>query len=166
MTEWYNKTMEIEVPAFINHIKNKIGEKNLLLEERNELTERIKKGSKIISELNLDDRVTLEKAVDLIKEINMRIDEISKEIQDIEVEITAIFESKLSDLGFVIKLPKDTNDLNMEVKSREIYCVPWSSAFPDKTVMTPEDIWFFGMAKKLFNVKGNNIEFISQDIFR
>lgn len=157
---WYNESMEIEVPKFTEYLKRLIENKLDLSKEAADIIDRISKGSNVIKNIDSEDKYKLCKAADLLKELGESLSTVQKKIQDIEVEITAVLETKLTDIGFIVSLSSGVNSAEVEIDARNIYFVPWHSLVKEKETITPEDLWFFGMARKVFPIHSNNIEFL------
>jgi len=158
MSKWYQGKIDYEVPKFIKNIKELILERFEIIEKKSKLINKVRDGISYI-ENNPE-----EKAFKKLYEIYIEIDSLDNRIKEIDVEITAILEAKLSEIGFIIKKDKGENDLFEISESKDIYCLPWKASLEEeKCVMSPEDIWLFGMARKMFNANPNNISFISKD---
>ncbi len=157
---WYQSAQKFEVPKFTAHIKDLLIERWSLSKERDQLLSRLKKGSKILNNPNISAREFKEGTklfCSLVNEMTKK----DARIMEIEIEITGILEAKLSEIGFIINLPKGENEKGVIVDGKQVNCVSWASMVDDnKITMTPEEVWFFGRAKKLFNANPSNIEFI------
>jgi hypothetical protein len=138
----------MKVPVFTQRMKEIINQITELLSERRKFEKRVRDGQ-IYFKKNLTTKEVRD-GLATVQKMLKGIEEIDLEIRDLLTEFTIILEEKCSGLKFSI-----------EKGGKEINFVP--EKMGDEVEISPEDIWFYQISRKLFDISFKDIKFIKEN---
>ena len=130
----------------VNELKDMMNNKrSKLIERRNSLYQRLKKGNEFFQSNRQNSKSEIAKAVSLVTNITKDIAVVEKEIFDLDVIICTKLELLLNDCEIKVTTASKRNDMGETTKGSEFLL----SLFDDdeKEVITPEDLWVLKIIK-------------------
>jgi hypothetical protein len=147
---------------FIKDIKQRMDEKNDLLQERKSIMDRIKNGKEFIIKVDYSaNRGQLSQASTLIVQLINELEAIDTRIIDIDIIIIAELEAFCSDFVAKVSIKNKINQAGDVIDRQEVCFVPYNSDNPQYIEVTPDDLWFLKLLKVAVGV--NNVEIISKE---
>lgn len=128
-----------------------------LIQEKSSLMKRWESGINFFLSTKDRSRYDIEKASQTMRSISVRLDEITKEIYDLDVIIGTKLEDLFSDFEIRISIPQRTDESGSKHESRNVL-VGYSDE--EKVTITPEDLWSLKILKQALNYR--NIEVLKR----
>lgn len=152
------------IDKFTDEIKELILKRNSILNQREEQKARLKAGEAFFSRrIESPNPRELATGVQNVLQILKRLEDIDKEIKDIDTVIVSKLEMYLGNFTARARMPERLNDAGDLIKYDNVYMVPFNSDDPDLREVTPDDIWFLKMIKEAY--RATNIGFIEKEEF-
>lgn len=150
------------IPKIAQNLKEEIDKLNILLSQKNNILNAIKKGKDFFQrmESGLEDSRLAPQAAGRMIEYLTELDGIDKQILDINIMVIAKLESFLGDFVAKVNLPERINDAGDVIHKTSVYAVPFRLDDVEYAEVTPDDIWFLKLVKQALGT--NNIEILKK----
>ena len=152
----------MKVNLFVNSVKERISNKNILIQDRNQILERVKKGKEYILKIqNTEDKVKLNEAVSLMTKLLNELVDVENKILDIDIILVTELEAFLSDFVARVSVKNKMNQAGDIIDKRDVYFVAQKDDDSHYVEISPEDLWYLKLIKQAIGI--NNIEIISKE---
>lgn len=148
--------MDIQVPQFTQRMKTIVEDLGELMLRRRSIADRLRDGGLYFKrELS---SYEVSRGLQTVAGLIAELERVDIQIRDLQTEYAIIIEERFAGIKFQIVVPATESETGEMLGQRIITFNP----VPSEEMMTisPDDIWFLQIAKKLFNASASSIEFL------
>lgn len=152
----------MKVDKFVSHIKELIGQRNILIDKKKELTARIRNGRDFFTQATAKQISSsdMAQATKLILDYTSQLIDVDDKILETDIIMTTALEGYLSDFVVRMRASQKNNDAGDNIDLKEFVFAPYKNN-DNMIEITPEELWFLKIFKQAVGIR--NVEVISKD---